>query len=134
MRLWLFGAAAVLAAAGISGCSADSAQQEISGVVELNGRPVKDGYIRFAPMDGKSSSAEVFIKEGKYFAKLARGNYQVEIYSPHSKGKPAKRIAGPGGDADEIEETIPPKYNVKTTLKLTVIKDKNEYDFSLQSN
>jgi hypothetical protein len=84
-------------------------------------------------MDGKTSSDEVFIKEGRYSARLAPGSYKVEIYSPRSRGKPAGRIAGPGSDAEEIEETIPAKYNIKTTLKITVIKDKKEYDFSLQS-
>jgi hypothetical protein len=134
MRLWLC-RAAVLAAAGtgLAGCSAGLAHQEIHGAVTLDGRPVTDGYIRFAPADGKTSSAEEFIKDGKYTARLRTGRYQVEVYSPRAQGKRVRRIAGPGQEAKEVEEMIPARYNRTTELKVDVSKEQSEHDFLLKS-
>ena len=132
MRRWVDCAVVVMVfGMGLAGCSGPT-QQEITGTVTLDDRPVPDGHIRFDPTDGKTSSAEAFLKDGKYTAKVTAGNYKVEIYSPRSKGK-ATRIAGPGADAEEVEETIPEKYNVNTQLKVDVTKDKKVYDFPLRS-
>ena len=118
---------------GLAGCSADRAHQEIHGAVTLDGQPVKDGYLRFAPADGKTSSAEVFIKEGKYTARLTTGRYQVEVYSPRAQGKTVRRMAGPGQEAKEVEEMIPARYNRNTELKVDVSKEQSEHDFLLKS-
>jgi len=134
MSWWGLRTAMVVAACGgLAGCSSEPAQQAIAGTVELDGRPVKTGHIRFAPFDSRTSSAEVFIKDGKYTAKLMTGSYKVEIYSPRAKGKPAKRIPGPGADADEFDESIPARYNIKTVLKADIVKEKKEYHFTLDS-
>jgi hypothetical protein len=134
MRPWVCRAAVVLVTgAALAGCSADAAQQEISGAVTLDGLPLKDGHIRFAPTAGNTSSAEVFLREGRYTAKLTVGSYRVEIYSPRSKGNVTKRIAGPGQEVEEVEETIPARYNVNTELSVELTKDKKEYDFPLKS-
>jgi hypothetical protein len=134
MRFWLCRAAVVAATwTGLAGCSADRTELEIHGAVTLDGRPVKDGYLRFAPADGKTSSAEVFIKDGQYTARLAAGSYKVEVYSPRPQGKKARRIAGPGAEAEEVEETIPARYNSNTELKVEVTKEKREHDFPLKS-
>jgi hypothetical protein len=135
MGFWM-GRAAVLMAAcfGLTGCSAGSAQQEISGAVTLDGQQVLDGHLRFEPVDGKTSSAEAFVKDGQYTAKLTPGRYKVEIYSPRSKGKMVNRVPGPGEKVEVVEETIPARYNTNTQLKVDVEKGKKDgYDFPLKS-
>src|SRR5262245_61737453 len=117
MSVWLCRAAVMITVcAGLAGCSAGSGQQEVSGAVTLDGRPVQQGYVRFAPADGKTSSSEVFIQDGRYRTRVTCGPYRVEIYSPRTKGKAAHRPAGPGQEAEEVEETIPARYNARTEL------------------
>jgi hypothetical protein len=131
---WLWRAFAVgIACAGLAGCSAGSAEQEVAGMVMLDGQPVTEGHIRFAPTDGKTTTAEAFVKDGKYSTKLMAGKYQVEIYAPRVRGKMAKRPAGPGAEADDDVETIPSKYNTRTQLTADVTRGKNEHDFALDS-
>jgi hypothetical protein len=134
MSLWVYRAAVVMTAClGLAGCSADASQQEISGAVTLDDQPVKDGHIRFAPVEGKTASAEAFVKDGTYTTKLTVGSYKVEIYAPRSTGKMVKRLAGPGEKAEQFEETIPARYNTHTGLKVGVTKEKKEYNFSLKT-
>jgi hypothetical protein len=134
MGPWIGRAAVLMACAGLTGCSPGSAHQEIAGAVTLDGQKVVDGHLRFAPMDGKTSSAEAFVKDGQYTAKLMPGRYKVEIYSPRSSGKMANRIPGPGEKVEVVEETIPARYNINTELKVDGEKGKPDgYDFPLKS-
>jgi len=119
------------AGAGLAGCSTAPAPQEIHGVITLDDQPVADGHVRFTSEEGKGPSAEVFIKDGNYTAKLFAGNYRVEIYAPRSQGKMTGRPRGPGANASATVETIPDKYNKESKLTAEVKPEVHEIPFQL---
>jgi hypothetical protein len=117
----------------LSACSNGPILQEVDGEVTLDGQAVKQGHLRFVPTDGRTLPGEAIIKDGKYAAKLTSGTYKVEIYSP-GKGKIIKRLPGPGESAEQIEETIPARYNNNTEVRIDVTRERLRYDFPLKSN
>ena len=121
------------ACAALAGCSGGPVQVDVSGTVTLDDQVVKTGKIRFDPVDGKTASAEEFITDGKYTAKLTVGDYKVQINSSRPTGKKANRPAGPGQDVEQMEEIIPARYNSATELSIAVTKDKKEYSFPLKT-
>src|SRR5262245_24475246 len=138
-RLALFvGVALYLAALGaLSGCADPRARQEVTGQVTLQGKPVEDGIIQFAPLDGQGTGDGAQIVNGKYRIPrekgLSPGKYRVSIYagdgrsgagdaspdSPHAGSRPGK-------------ERVPPEYNERSEVIKEVIKDgPNKFDFDV---
>jgi hypothetical protein len=77
----LFPVALLLAA----GCSDPSAS--VSGAVTYDGQPVKDGYVTFAPADGKGPTAGGPIKDGKYAVdKVPPGPKVVQVEASSGAG------------------------------------------------
>jgi hypothetical protein len=105
----------------------------VSGVVTLDGQPLAEGTIHFAPADGQSPSQAAVIREGKFTADLVQTKYKVQIFAP----KPAKVVAkldenGPGG-GPRMEELLPPRYNVNSELTLDVTGPTKAANFDLKS-
>jgi hypothetical protein len=133
-------AAAMAATALLAGCGGatdDLPREAVSGTVTFDDQPLKAGMIQFQPAEpGASTAGGAAITDGRYsIAKsegLVPGKYQVTISStppgaPPPSGQPGDPVAPP-------KETIPPKYNVKTTLSATVTKEgPNTFDFPLKS-
>ena len=114
------------------GCNT-STLTPVSGSVTLDGQPLAEGTIHFAPVDGQSPSQAAVIKDGSYQSELHRTNYKVQIYSP----KPAKTAAkldenGPGG-GPRVEELLPSRYNIQSELKLSVTGVSKAASFDLKS-
>ncbi len=105
----------------------------VSGVVTLDGQPLAEGTIHFAPADGSGPSQAAVIREGKYSTELSATNYNVQIFAP----KPSKIVAkldenGPGG-GPRVEELLPPRYNVQSELTLNVSGPTKAANFELKS-
>jgi hypothetical protein len=121
-----------LASAG--GCSlGDSGKGTVTGEVTLDGKPLKEGIIRFIPADGKSQTADATITDGRYTAQVPVGDKRIEISASKIVGK-RKMIDEPGAPAvDDVVELLPERYNVKSQLTLTVQRGRQEKRFELQS-
>jgi hypothetical protein len=127
---------AVIAFGALAGCGGQD-RHEITGEVQLKGKPVEDGVIVFAPLDGQGTGDGAQIVRGRYAIPkekgLSPGKYRVSIYagdgrsgageaspdSPHAGRKPGK-------------ERVPPEYNEKSKLVKEVTRSgPNKFDFDI---
>jgi hypothetical protein len=105
----------------------------VSGEVTLNGRPLDQGIIRFVPVDGKSPTADAGITKGKFTATVPVGEMKVEITAPKVVGKDRMYDTADSPQVDVVTELIPPRYNVRTELKMTVRNGSQETSFQLRA-
>jgi hypothetical protein len=138
-RLVVFLAIAA-AAVSTAGCGPSGPQRaEVSGIVTLDGQPVKEGSINFFPTDGnKGPEAGGEIKDGKYHIPRAQGPVlganRVELRSFQKSGR---RIQDPtakqGTLTEEITNVFPPQYNSESTLVKEIQQGKNDISFEIKS-
>lgn len=95
--------------------------EPVEGTVTLNGVPLQAGTIKFFPKEGKQTSAGKII-DGKYEARVPKGEYRVTISGPEpKKGDPAPPVQ------------IPAKYSdPKATTLTATIKTEQILDFVLK--
>ena len=121
-----------LLTATFAGCNNDG-MYTITGTVTLDGKPVQNGQIDFAPVDnGAGISAGGQILNGKYTVRIKPGKMGVSISASEivKKEKPTAEEIERG--IDKItKETIPEKYNRRSELKQELLPDKTVYDFAL---
>src|SRR5262245_22811185 len=97
-------AAVVLAAGLVAGCTPSGAKSgTVTGLVTLDGQPLKSGLIRFVPTDGKTPTADAPITDGRYSALVPLGEKRVEISSGKVVGK-TKMYDTP--DSPVVEQTV----------------------------
>jgi hypothetical protein len=122
--------AILLPALAIGGCSADPSapldtfpRVAVSGTVTLSGTPLPQGMIQFDPAQGTTGpTAAAEISGGKFAIERSQGpvpgKYKIMIFSR----APVKIGEGeaPGGTPKLKPETIPARYNTKSTLESEV--------------
>ena len=118
------------------GCGGGKAPAKVTGTVTLDGAPVVNATVEFAPNDGGRRSYGFTNAQGRYELRFTgqlkgavAGTHRVEITTGESepgtsteKGTSAKK------------ETIPGKYNKETTLTATLKSGNNTVNFELTSN
>ena len=94
----------------------------------LDGKDLPAGAIRFVPTDGQAPTAGAQIVNGAYAADVAVGEVRVEITAPRPKARP-----GPAkpNSAEDVEESVPARYNTRSDLKFSVAAGTNAKDFEL---
>lgn len=109
----------------------------INGTVTFNGKPIEKGMIEFIPTGNtKGPTSGGAIENGKY--EIAEkgptlGPHKVQIRATRNTGKMVD--AGPqtgGAKVEETEQYIPPEYNSKTTLEVSIVSGMNKLDFDLK--
>jgi len=130
----LLSVAAIVTFAAVTGCSGDKKHAVVAGTVSLDGAPVKSGLIRFVPADGRTASADASIEDGKYSAKVPPGEKIVQISASKVVGKKKVYETPDSPTVDVVQELIPDKYNLQSTLKFTVAPGSQEQSFQLMSN
>jgi len=119
-----------------SGCGQRERWATLSGSVSFNGEPVQQGTILFYPEKGQVAGAA--IENGKYAISsapgAALGTNRVEITWMKKTGKqiPAESPAPPGSLIDETVQAIPPKFNSRSELTVTLTPGHNQCDFTLR--
>lgn len=128
------------------GCGGSSGPERanVSGQVTFNGQPVEKGVIAFVP-DGSTvgPTSGAIIENGRYRTQSGGGpvlgSHRVEIVA-HRPGKKIE-VAGIGGAAtgpsaagavQETEMYIPPEYNAKSMLTVSIKSGTNTHDFALE--
>jgi hypothetical protein len=119
-----------------AGCSGGSKVGEVSGQVTLDGKPLEEGVVRFAPVDGKTPTASALIAGGKFSEKVPVGKHRVEISAPRlpkgfNSSKELKR--GTVDEGPALEELIPARYNAQSKLETEVKPGRNDIKFELTS-
>jgi len=130
-----------LAAALIAGCGGatdELPRQAVSGKVTLDGKPLDSARITFLPTGaGEVTPSGGEIHGGAYSIRRedgpTPGSYLVRITTINTTSKTDPN-AMPGDPPPVPKETIPPQYNVKSTLKASVTKEgPNTHDFELKT-
>jgi len=105
---------------------------EVTGMVNVDKKPVTKGSIAFIPADLKGQTSGGEIIDGKYSVKkVSLGVMKVEIRYPKVADK-KKDYDAPGGKYYEtFNESLPAKYNDQTELKMEVQAGKNEQNWDL---
>jgi len=115
-----------LSAAGCSGNKDLPPLGTVTGVVTLDGKPLADANVAFAPEHGRTSIARTD----------AAGRYELYYDGPH-KGAAVGRhrvIITATPSMDEANPIlVPARYNAQTTLTAEVKAGKNTFDFALKS-
>ena len=104
------------------GCNSDVAYVKVRGTVSLDGVPIEKGLVRFEAADGKNPSSKGGeIDKGEFTAEVPAGEVIVRITAPKAAAKQEPKASeGPRNPAGGLQETVPTKYNVQSTLKETI--------------
>jgi hypothetical protein len=122
----------------LSGCGNKSELKrvEVKGTVLLNGEPLKDGLIRMIPVEGSKNPRSVAkVENGQFYIDnlggVAAGTYQVEVL-----GFRTETTVEDGETVENRIQFLPPEYNKKTKLTLTIPEDSRlvEEKFELQAD
>jgi len=105
----------------------------VEGLITLDGIPVRKGAIQLIPADGKGQTAGTGVVDGRYRMEASPGTMKVIVNWPQANGK----MLDPGGSGQMIDryvETVPPKYNEKSELTVTVKPGVNVADFAFEGS
>ena len=103
---------------------------EVTGKIQLDGKPVKGLEIRFEPVDPKLGTTAIGYTQ-------ADGSYKLH-YPGDKTGAPAGEYAvsisgGEGGGEDGPPVRVASEFNSQSTLKRTVESGPNTFDFEVTS-
>jgi hypothetical protein len=128
-RMAAYGSA-LLAALAIAGCGGNADLAIVHGKVTLDGQPLPDAFVVFAPTSKGTTSYGKTDASGQYemmFSDAEKGAWIGENLVRINTGDVAS-----GGKAWP-KERVPVVYNTQTTLKATVQRGDNTFDFELNS-
>jgi hypothetical protein len=103
--------AIAFAALTLPGCFSDG-KVNVSGSVTVDGQPVVQGTIRFAPADGDGPSDGATIDQGRYSAEVLAGTKSVHIEA-------YKKVGEAPHDRNDPSSPILPVYETLTTHDTT---------------
>lgn len=125
----------------VSGCGKESAYEgeprvALSGRVTVDGQAVDGGTISFIPQTPEQRVTGGPISNGLYSIAeekgAHKGSYRVEIRWPKPNGKKYKD-ADTGEMKDKLIESVPAKFNTKSTLNVNISPDNPTMNFDLKS-
>ena len=134
-------AALAVAMVATWGCGSRVRRVHVFGDVSLDGKPVQDGSISLAPIEGTNGpTTGGAIRHGHYDVPvaggpLAGGSYQVQI-DARGPGRSGPNPANPKGPPLLFYDNIAPaRYNTQSVLKITLGADADEkrQDYDLKS-
>jgi len=105
----------------------------MEGMITLDGVPVRKGAIQLRPVDGKGQTAGNGVVDGRYRMECSLGTMKVIVNWPQANGK----MLDPGGSGQMIDryvESVPPKYNEKSELTVTITPGLNKHDFTFEGS
>ena len=141
LRALVLGSLLPLMVALSAGCSDKyGGRMEVTGAVKLQGQPLKDGLIRFVPLDGQDTSSGGSIVNGEYKIPRANGlkpgKYLVQLTSGDGKTPNDEEAGGPGGSTNIVSvDQIPDEWNARSKQQVEVKSSgANRFDFDVPLN
>ncbi len=116
----------------VFGCSQPPLAGVVAGEVFLDNAPLAKGRIRFIPTDEKSRPVDAEIVNGKFESRVPPGECRVEVTAPKVIGKKKMYNTPDSPEVEEIAELLPERFNVKSTLSMTVQPGRQEKRFEVQ--
>jgi len=125
----------LLATIGCSGASSEHGH--VTGTLTINGSPVQDAVVTFAPVEGGRSAVAVTQADGTYElnytpgvkgAKLGKNSVRITTYVEPEKDD-NNRVVDPGKP-----ERLPPKYSGGNELTVEVKPGENTFDFPVEAD
>jgi len=116
----------------LAGCS-DTGTGTVNGTVTLDGQPLKEGTVRFVPVDGQSQTSSAVVKDGQFTAAVSLGEMKVEFSAPKVTGKRKMYDTPDSPVVDDVAELIPERFNVRSDLKISVKSGSQSETFPLKS-
>jgi hypothetical protein len=113
------------------GCNSKPAQSTVKGAVTLDGQPLENGLIDFVSIDASVPTAQSTISAGKYEVLVPPGEKRIEIRAPKVTGKKKMYDTPDSPTVDVVTELLPKRYNVDSTLTMTVSEGEQEKSFEL---
>jgi hypothetical protein len=118
------------------GCGKSSHVASVSGHVTLDGKAIEQGSILLAAVEGdKRFVTNAEIRNGEYRIAKARGPAigvnRVEIHAAKNSGRVVS--VGLGGNASEMVEAIPAKFNSASMLTVEIKPGDNTANFDVTS-
>lgn len=107
----------------------------VRGRVTLDGQPLVDAHVIFAPVEGGQTSEartgpnggyELRYRQDTMGAKLGKHKVYISTYIEPEQTDDLKDVGG-------FPEKVPKRYNENTTLEREVVDGKNVFDFELTS-
>jgi hypothetical protein len=114
-----------------AGCGARSDLATVTGKITLDGQPLANAFVVFAPTSQGTSSRGKTDEAGHYemmFSDREKGAWIGEKLVRINTGDVG------GGDTPGPKERVPAVYNTTTTLKVEVKPGNNVCDFDLKSS
>lgn len=116
----------------LTGCGGNENLAYVTGKITLDGKPLPNAFVVFAPTAGGTTS---------YGRSDAEGNYEM-VFSDAEKGAwiGENRVEISTGDVDAsgdgggAKEKVPAVYNRNTSLKVDVVAGNNTHNFDLKSD
>ena len=111
----------------------------VSGTVNLDGKPLVQGAIKFAPVgDAAGIVTGTEIKDGRYELPAnqgpAVGKNRVEITAVRKTGEKVQDPLGPKGTMIEMEESaVAPRFNSASELTVEITAGENTHNFDVSS-
>jgi hypothetical protein len=128
------------------GCSADDdlPRQPVSGLIRLDGKPLREGIIHYYPRGSGGVRpgvlAGAMIRNGRFSIPrelgLIPGKYAVAVFAGSPTERRGEGDKGPGNGKTVAKELIPAKYNSQSKLEIE-IKDSRvikEMTIDVESN
>lgn len=132
-RAFLATLTALIAISSSVGCGPKEGMAIVTGSVTVDGAPAKSGHINFIPFGGAANPVGARIEDGRYEIEAPIGESRVEVRVPEVVGK-KKLYNTPDSPVKEIrQESLPDKFNNKSTLRMDVKAGSNERDFELST-
>jgi hypothetical protein len=115
----------------LPGCGPPTAT--VTGEVTVDGKPIDDGFITFAPADGNGDPVTKAIRLGKYEATMIAGKKFVQISAPIVTGK-RPEYDGPNAPLVEIrEESIHERFNSSSDLTFDAVAGTNKKNWTVEA-
>jgi hypothetical protein len=102
---------------------------EVQGRVTVNGQPIKEGAVRFIPVNGDTPATGGMVRDGIFKVRVPVAKQRVEF----SANVVDREKTPPNANGDQIvmKILVPDRYNNRSELKLDVVSGLNEPVFEL---
>jgi hypothetical protein len=104
----------------------------VSGFVSLDGEPLKEATVTFAPASGRPSQG-MTDGEGRFTLDYTPGRPGAVIGEHRVRISTEGYVQRPDGTVEERKERVPAAYNARSTLTATVQAGGNDCSFDLRS-